>query len=126
PSFPTRRSSDLRLIEWPVIRRNLPGMIGLLFMLCVTSFTTVLTLGGGPRATTLEVAIYQSLHFDFDPGRAVALTFTQLALTLLIFFLLRLTHRPTEEGFTLATSLRRYNKPSQKEQIGRASCRETV
>ncbi len=37
-----------RLIEWPVIRRNLPGMIGLIFMLCVTSFTTVLTLGGGP------------------------------------------------------------------------------
>lgn len=105
----------LWLIEWPIIRRSLPGMLGLIFMLCVTSFTTVLTLGGGPKATTLEVAIYQSLHFDFDPGRAVILTITQLALTLLIFFLLRLTHRPTEEGFTLATSLRRYNKPSQKE-----------
>lgn len=106
----------LRLIEWPIIRRSLPGVIGLIFMLCVTSFTTVLTLGGGPKSTTLEVAIYQSLHFDFDPARAVILTITQLALTLFIFFLLRLTHRPTEEGFTLTTSLRRYNKPSQREQ----------
>ena len=43
-------------------------------MLCVTSFTIVLTLGGGPAATTLEVAIYQALRFDFDPARAVALT----------------------------------------------------
>ncbi|MBV2144768.1 thiamine/thiamine pyrophosphate ABC transporter permease ThiP [Falsochrobactrum sp. TDYN1] len=106
-----------RLIEWPVIRRNLPGMTGLIFMLCVTSFTTVLTLGGGPRATTLEVAIYQSLHFDFDPARAVALTFTQLALTLLILLALRLTGRPSEEGFTLATSVRHYSKPPTSERL---------
>ena len=109
--------SRFRLIEWPVIRRNLPGMIGLIFMLCVTSFTTVLTLGGGPRATTLEVAIYQSLHFDFDPARAVALTLAQLALTLFILLALRLTGRPSEEGFTLARSARRYAKPSAKERL---------
>lgn len=107
----------LRLIEWPVIRRNLPGMTGLIFMLCITSFTTVLTLGGGPRATTLEVAIYQSLHFDFDPARAVTLTFAQLALTLLVLLALRLTGKPSEEGFTLATSARRYGKPSACERL---------
>ncbi len=106
-----------RLIEWPVIRRSLPGMIGLVFMLCVTSFTTVLTLGGGPRATTLEVAIYQSLHFDFDPARAVALTFTQLALTLLILLILRLTGRPSEEGFTHTASPRRYDHPRKTERL---------
>src|SRR5690606_7946362 len=78
----------LRLIAWPVIRRTLPGLTGLIFMLCITSFTPVLTLGGGPRATTLEVAIYQSLHFDFDPARAGTLTFAQLALTLLVLLAL--------------------------------------
>ncbi|MEN5298882.1 thiamine/thiamine pyrophosphate ABC transporter permease ThiP [Brucella sp. TWI559] len=109
--------SRFRLIEWPVIRRNLPGMFGLIFMLCVTSFTTVLTLGGGPRATTLEVAIYQSLHFDFDPARAVALTFAQLALTLLILLALRMTGRPSEEGFTLTRNARRYAKPSVPERF---------
>lgn len=75
-----------RLIEWPAIRAALPGVATLIFMLCVTSFTVVLMLGGGPRATTLEVAIYQALRFDFDPARAVTLTFIQLALTCAVVF----------------------------------------
>ena len=70
-----------RFIEWPAMRAALPGVAGLIFMLCMTSFTIVLTLGGGPAAATLEVAIYQSLRFDFDPARAVSLTVLQIALT---------------------------------------------
>ena len=73
-----------RLIEWPALRAALPGVAGLVFMLCITSFTIVLTLGGGPAATTLEVAIYQALRFDFDPARAVALTLLQIALTVAV------------------------------------------
>lgn len=73
--------SSFRFLEWPALRAALPGIAGLVFMLCVTSFTIVLTLGGGPRATTLEVAIYQALRFDFDPARAIALTLVQIALT---------------------------------------------
>ncbi|WP_420961463.1 thiamine/thiamine pyrophosphate ABC transporter permease [Brucella sp. IR073] len=106
-----------RLIEWPAMIRNLPGIMGLIFMLCVTSFTIVLTLGGGPRATTLEVAIYQALHFDFDIGQAVALTLTQLTLTLAILSLFRLTGRPTEEGFSLAITIRRYEKLTRGEKV---------
>ena len=69
-----------RLIEWPMIRQVLPGVAGLVFMLCFTSFAVVLTLGGGPRATIIEVAIYQALRLDFDVGRAVALALVQIAL----------------------------------------------
>lgn len=80
-----------RLLEWPALRQALPGVAGLVFMLCVTSFTIVLTLGGGPAASTLEVAIYQALRFDFDPARAVALTLLQVALTAaVVAFLARL------------------------------------
>jgi thiamine transport system permease protein len=75
---------SFRFVAWPAMRRALPGIAGLVFMLCVTSFTIVLMLGGGPRATTLEVAIYQALRFDFDPARATALTIAQLVLTLLV------------------------------------------
>lgn len=75
---------SFRFVTWPAMRRVLPGIAGLVFMLCVTSFTIVLMLGGGPRATTLEVAIYQALRFDFDPARATALTALQLALTLAV------------------------------------------
>jgi len=70
-----------RQIEWPVLKAQLPAVAGLVFMLCIASFTVVLTLGGGPRATTIEVAIYQALRFDFDPGLAVRLALMQLALT---------------------------------------------
>ena len=62
-------------IEWPALRENIPSVCFLIFMLCLTSFAVVLTLGGGPRSTTLEVAIYQSLRFDFDPEQAVQLEF---------------------------------------------------
>ncbi len=69
-----------RLIGWPAIRSGLTGAASLIFLLCTASFAAVLTLGGGPRATTLEVAIYQALRFDFDPARAGALALVQLVL----------------------------------------------
>ncbi len=76
-----------RHIEWPVIRSVLPGIASLVFMLCIASFAVVLVLGGGPKATTLEVAIYQSLRFDFDPPRAVLLALLQLCLCAGLFIL---------------------------------------
>ena len=79
----------LRLIEWPAIRSALPGAAAITFLTAVTSFTVILTLGGGPWATTLEVAIYQSLRFDFDPPRAVLLSLLQMALCLLSVFVIR-------------------------------------
>src|SRR6185295_20425662 len=48
--------------------------------LCAASFAVVLTLGGGPHATTLEVAIYMALRFDYDPARAAVLALAQLIL----------------------------------------------
>ena len=73
-----------RHLEWPALREGLPGVALLVFMLCLTSFAVVLTLGGGPRSTTLEVAIYQSLRFDFDPPRAVLLALLQLVVCALV------------------------------------------
>ncbi|MGY6707728.1 MAG: thiamine/thiamine pyrophosphate ABC transporter permease [Rhizobiaceae bacterium] len=80
--------ASFRLLEWPVLRASLPGVAALVFMLCITSFTIVLLLGGGPRATTLEVAIYQALRFDFDPARAVALVALQVVLVATSVFLI--------------------------------------
>jgi thiamine transport system permease protein len=78
-----------QLIEWPLIRQGLPGVAGLVFMLCFTSFAVVLALGGGPAATTVEVAIYQSLRFDFDPGQAVLLALLQLSCCALLMGLVQ-------------------------------------
>lgn len=79
-----RPRDQFRLIDWPVLRRVLPGVFMLVFMLCAASFTVVLVLGGGPAATTLEVAIYQALRFDFDPARAVLLALFQIVLCLIL------------------------------------------
>ncbi|MEZ5926439.1 MAG: ABC transporter permease subunit [Hyphomicrobiaceae bacterium] len=76
----------LRFIDLPAIREVLPRILSLVFMLAVASFTIVLTLGGGPGATTLEVAIYQALRFDFDPGLAARLAILQVAVSLLVAF----------------------------------------
>ena len=40
-----------------------------------------MTLGGGPRATTVELAIFQALRFDFDLTRAAVLSVVQLVIT---------------------------------------------
>ena len=47
----------VRQVEWPAVVGALPGTISVVFLLCFTSFAVVLVLGGGPRATTIEVAI---------------------------------------------------------------------
>ena len=67
-----------RLIEWPLLMRIVPGAFALIFVICLTSFAVALTLGGGPRATTIELAIYQAFRFDFDLGRAALLSLVQL------------------------------------------------
>ena len=67
-----------RFIEWPQLASALTGIASLIFLLCTASFAVVLILGGGPQATTLEVAIYQSLRLDFDPARASILALAQL------------------------------------------------
>lgn len=69
-----------RLLEWPMLRATALGALLVIFLICLTSFAVALTLGGGPRATTVELAIYQTLRFDFDLGRAALLACVQFGL----------------------------------------------
>ena len=89
--------------------RVLPGAAGLVFMLCATSFTLVLMLGGGPAATTLEVAIYQALRFDFDPGRAVTLGLLQIVVTGVILAVLALLPSDVRGGAGEGRRIRRFD-----------------
>lgn len=73
---------QFRHLEWPMLREVLPGAFVVIFVLCLTSFAVALTLGGGPRATTVELAIYQAVKFDFDLGRAGLLAAVQFVLCL--------------------------------------------
>ena len=100
--------ATFRLIEWPYMRSHIAGIAGLVFMLCVTSFTLVLLLGGGPAATTIEVAIYQALRFDFDPQRAVILALLQLLLTGILLAVLASIGGAPQENPTLGQPTRRF------------------
>ena len=75
--------ATFRHLELPMLREVLPGAFLVILVVCLTSFAVVLTLGGGPRATTIELAIYQAVRFDFDLGRAAGLAAVQLGIGLL-------------------------------------------
>ncbi|MBS9778276.1 MAG: thiamine/thiamine pyrophosphate ABC transporter permease ThiP [Gammaproteobacteria bacterium] len=77
----------IRLIEWPYVRQQLLSVFTLVFMLCFTSFTIILTLGGGPKYTTLEVAIFQAITFDSDLQRASIFALLQCLICLVLFIL---------------------------------------
>ena len=38
---------------------RVPAATAIIFVICLSSFAVALLLGGGPRATTVELAIYQ-------------------------------------------------------------------
>ena len=58
-------------IEWPLIRQNFFSIFSIIFILCFLSFAIVMALGGGPRYSTLEVAIYQSIFFELNFNKAI-------------------------------------------------------
>ena len=86
-----------RVLEWPMLRAVVPGALLAVFLICLTSFAVALTLGGGPRATTVELAIYQAIRFDFDLGKAAVLSIVQL--TLCAAAVLAATTLAIPEGF---------------------------
>ncbi len=106
-----RGGALFRLIEAPMLLRILPGTLAVIFAICLTSFAVALTLGGGPRATTIELAIYQAFTFDFDLGRAALLSAAQLVLTAAAAAALRLS-RGEGFGAGLDRSVRRWNRGS--------------
>ncbi|MBO6865528.1 MAG: thiamine/thiamine pyrophosphate ABC transporter permease ThiP [Thalassococcus sp.] len=69
-----------KVLEWPMLLRVAPGAFAVIFVICLSSFAVALTLGGGPKATTVELAIYQTMRFDFDLARAASLSLVQLVL----------------------------------------------
>ncbi|MGY9049375.1 hypothetical protein P775_17665 [Puniceibacterium antarcticum] len=71
-----------RVLELPMLGRIAPGAFAVIFVVCLSSFAIALTLGGGPKATTVELAIYQAMRFDFDLARASVLAVIQLGLAL--------------------------------------------
>ena len=99
-----------RHLEWPMLKERLPGIFALVFLLCATSFTVVLALGGGPKATTIELAIYQAIRYDFDLDRAALLACLQILLCAGLAILLRLITRDHDTGQSLGGLIPRHDR----------------
>lgn len=98
-----------RIIEAPLLRQRLPSIALVIFMLCFTTFAIALTLGGGPRATTLEVAIYQALRFDFDLRLGAILALLQAGCCALGAWIAWRLGRDMALGQTTRLAIRRYD-----------------
>ncbi len=81
-------------VEWPRMKQQLAHVCGLVFMLCFTSFATVMALGGGPKSTTIELAIYQAIKFDFDLQAGALLAIWQMTLCGLMALIIQRLGKP--------------------------------
>ena len=96
-----------RHLDWPVLRAELPGLAGLVFLLCFKSFAIVLALGGGPSRSTLEVAIFEALKVDLDFGRAAWLALIQLGICLALMLMLNWAFTRPPATHTVRALIRR-------------------
>lgn len=110
-----RGGQFVRLVELPALRAQLLPTLSLIFMLCFTSFTVVLTLGGGPQYTTLETAIYQALLFEFDLPKAALFALLQFGFCLLLFSLT--SRHSTQSHYGLHSSAMWHDKPQRAVKI---------
>ncbi len=82
--------SDIaRHVERPMLITVVPGALMVIFLICTTSFAVALVLGGGPKATTIELAIYQAFRFDFDLAKAALLGAIQVGICIVAVVLTR-------------------------------------
>ncbi len=83
-------------IEWPILKQNFFSTFSIIFILCFLSFAIVMTLGGGPKTSTLEVAIYQSVFYELNFNKAIIFSIIQIIICFILllfgFFKLRGSH----------------------------------
>lgn len=76
-----------RFLYFPFLKKEIFPAFILTMLYCFRSFTTILIFGGKPANTTLEVALFHALNFDFDWKIASQICLLQLTLNFLLFFL---------------------------------------
>ncbi len=81
-------------LELPVIKQQIPHLASFIFMLCFTSFAIVLALGGSAKYSTIEVAIYQAIKYDFDLNLAACLSILQIIICIFLSLFIQKFSKP--------------------------------
>ena len=97
-------------IERPMLKSVIPGIFLIIFLLCISSFAVALALGGGPKATTIELAIYQSLRFDFNFAKAAQLGIIQFSLCAILGIMTVLFSKPVQFSSGLDIKIERWDR----------------
>ena len=74
-------------VEWPILKQNFISTFSIIFVLCFLSFAIVMTLGGGPSTSTIEVAIYQFALFELNFNKAIVLSIFQILICIFFLFI---------------------------------------
>lgn len=77
-SLGANRSVVFRTITLPKLKGPILQSFVLVFIYCLSSFVILLLLGGGPKFTGFEVAIYQAIKVDLNLKLATSLAGIQL------------------------------------------------
>ena len=98
-------------VEYPAVKATLLGIGTTIFLLCFTSFSIVLLLGGNPSYNTLEVAIYEAVKLDFDIEFALKLALIQLFISSILviassFFKLEVSNLQVDKHFPVLKELK--------------------
>jgi thiamine transport system permease protein len=83
-------AKGFRLFSRVLLPQIMPGIIAaaaLIFIFCFTSFAVILVLGGGPKYTTLEVAIYRFAKVSLDLKSGSALAIVEACLSVIFMYL---------------------------------------
>ncbi|MGI3170147.1 thiamine/thiamine pyrophosphate ABC transporter permease ThiP [Pseudooceanicola sp. C21-150M6] len=102
-------ASLFRVLELRMLRQRIPGILAVIFAICLSSFAVVLILGGGPKATTIELSIYQAFSFDFDLGRAAMLSVVQIVIVAIAAGLAMTLAVPDGSGVGLDRTVQRWD-----------------
>ncbi len=97
-------------IEQPMLKSVIPGIFLIIFLLCISSFAVALALGGGPKATTIELAIYQSLRFDFNFAKAAQLGIIQFSLCAILGIMTVMFSKPVQFSSGLDIKIERWDR----------------
>ncbi|MBS9782976.1 MAG: thiamine/thiamine pyrophosphate ABC transporter permease ThiP [Pasteurella sp.] len=119
PESQFKLASQLRLTKWcyfkvvefPQLKGILPYAFSNVFLLCFTSFPIVLMLGGSPKYSTLEVAIYQAVTFEYDFTKATMLIGIQLFIGLFLQLMMDITTKYAFSSKITANNILQYWKP---------------
>jgi thiamine transport system permease protein len=82
-----------RTVTLPALAVPILSSVLLVFLFCSLSFSVVLVLGGGPKATTTEVELYRSARIELDMGTARALASVEAVLNFVALALYYLVQR---------------------------------